>query len=73
MTILRSCDIVEGMDKPKRKRAPSREGMVVTTIALPKRMHDQLRRLALSESTVFTQLVREALREWLERRKGGQS
>jgi len=59
------------MNKPKRQRADSRQDMVVTTVALPRVMHTRLRKLAVDEGTVLTQYVREALQEWLERRKGG--
>lgn len=57
-----------GADKPKRKRAKTSTGMVTTTISLPGPMHARLRKLAVDEHTVFTELVRQALREWLERR-----
>lgn len=52
----------------KRKRAPSREGMRVTTVALEEGMHRHLAIAAIEESTVMTELVRRALGEWLERR-----
>ena len=51
----------------KRKRAATREGMTVTTIALPDEMHRRLAHLALDRRTVLTELVRQALAEWLER------
>lgn len=51
----------------KRKRATSREGMRVTTIALTEEMHRQLAVLAIDRRTVMTELVREALAEWLSR------
>lgn len=53
---------------PKRKRAPSREGMRVTTVALEEGMHRRLAIAAIEESTVMTELVRRALGEWLKRR-----
>jgi len=53
--------------KPKRRRDESREGMRVTTIALTDEMHRQLAIEALDRRTVLTQLVREAISEWLER------
>jgi hypothetical protein len=43
------------------RRAPSREGMIVTTIALPMDLHDRLRFRALAERTAMTVLVREIL------------
>jgi predicted transcriptional regulator len=41
--------------------------MRVTTIALTDEMHRQLAIEALDRRTVLTQLVREAISEWLER------
>lgn len=51
----------------KRKRAESREGMRVTTVALPADQHRKLALAALEERTVMTELVRQAVTEWLER------
>lgn len=56
-------------EKPKRRRAESREGMRVTTIALPDEMHRRLAIEAIESRTVLTQLVREAISEWLDRRE----
>ena len=55
--------------RPKRKRAESREGMRVTTIALPDEMHRRLAIEAIESRTVLTELVRQAISEWLERRE----
>ena len=52
----------------KRIRAESREGMRVTTVALHEDVHRRLAIAAIEESTVMTEIVRRALREWLERR-----
>lgn len=52
----------------KRKRADSREGMRVTTIALPEELHRRLVVEALDRRTVMTELVRQALAEWLARK-----
>ena len=52
----------------KRRRAPTRAKMKVTTIALDASQHRRLMRIALDEHTVLTELVRDAVREWLERR-----
>ena len=52
----------------KRKRAISREGMVVTTVALDGELHQRLSIAAVEEKTVMTELVRQAVREWLDRR-----
>lgn len=54
----------------KRVRAESREGMRVTTVALEEGMHRRLAIAAIEESTVMTEIVRRALREWLDRRQG---
>ena len=53
----------------KRQRAASREGMVVTTIALPDDVHRALAIAAIEERTVMTELVRQAVQEWLKRRE----
>jgi hypothetical protein len=53
---------------PKRNRAPSREGMRVTTVALSDAVHRKLVIAAIEEDTVMTELVRQAVNEWLERR-----
>ncbi len=51
-----------------RKRAESREGMVVTTVALEEELHRRLAIAAVEEKTVMTEVVRQAVREWLDRR-----
>ncbi len=51
-----------------RKRAESREGMVVTTVALEEKLHRRLAIAAVEEKTVMTEVVRQAVREWLDRR-----
>ena len=53
----------------KRKRAESRKGMRVTTVALPEELHRRLAIAALEGRTVMTELVRQAVTEWLERRE----
>jgi len=63
------CDIVQVMTD-KRKRAASRKGMRVTTVALPEAMHLALAKVALDRRTVMTELVRQAVSEWLQRNKG---
>jgi hypothetical protein len=52
-----------------KKRAESREGMVITTIALTKEMHRQLAMMAVEENAAITELVREAVAEWLALRE----
>ena len=51
----------------KRQRAESREGMVTTTVALPDELHRALALVAVEKRTVMTELVRQAVREWLVR------
>jgi hypothetical protein len=60
---------------PRRTRAKSREGMVVTTIALPEGLLNALQERAWKERKAMTLLVREiiqdALRARPRRRRGG--
>ncbi len=56
------------MIRQKRKQAESRQGMIVTTIALRVDVHRRLSIAAIEEHTVMTELVRQALDEWLARR-----
>ncbi len=53
----------------RRQRAESRENMVVTTVALPERLHAQLVRAAREEHTVMTEIVRRAAIDWLKQRR----
>lgn len=57
------------------RRAESRDEMRVTTVALPERIHAQLSKAAQQRGTVMTELVRQAVAEWLQRNaaslKGG--
>jgi hypothetical protein len=43
--------------------------MVTTTMALPEDLHHKLALVALEQRTVMTELVRQAVREWLVRHK----
>ena len=52
----------------ERRRALSRRNMVTTSVALPKVDHRRLVLIAARERTVFTALVREAVRQWLAQR-----
>jgi hypothetical protein len=56
------------MTDDKRKQADSREGMIVTTIALRRDVHRHLSIVAIEDHTVMTELVRQAVDEWLARR-----
>ncbi len=53
----------------KQKRAESREGMVVTTVALREDVHRRLSIAAVEDRTVMTELVRQAVDDWLARRR----
>jgi predicted transcriptional regulator len=52
-----------------KRRAESREGMVVTTVALPLVLHRRLAIAALEDNAASAALIREAIEEWLDRRK----
>ncbi len=54
--------------KPVKKRAQSRDDMVVTTIALEAEVHQRLAMAGVEERAAITELVRQAVREWLGRR-----
>jgi len=49
------------------RRAESREDMRVTTIALTVTQHEKLSKAAERLGTVMTELVRQAVAEWLKR------
>lgn len=42
--------------------------MKVTTVALPETLHRRLAIAAIEDETVMTELVREAMADWLDRR-----
>ena len=50
-----------------KKRADSREGMVVTTVALDRELHRRLAIVAVEDNAAMTELIRQAIREWLDR------
>lgn len=52
-----------------KKRADSREGMVVTTVALDRELHRRLAIAAVEDNAAITELIRQAIREWLDRRE----
>jgi metal-responsive CopG/Arc/MetJ family transcriptional regulator len=52
-----------------KKRAATREGMVVTTIALDKELHEALERVSFEDKVALTELVRQAVRAWLAGRR----
>jgi predicted site-specific integrase-resolvase len=51
----------------RRRRAESRKGMIVTTVAFSKQQHRGLVRAAKESMTVLTEIVRQAVDAWLKR------
>lgn len=51
-----------------KKRAESREGMVVTSVALEQDLHRRLAIAAVQDNAAITELVRQAVKEWLDKR-----
>lgn len=49
-------------------RAKTREGMVVTTVALDVDLHRRLAIAAVEDGAALTELVRQAVGQWLDRR-----
>lgn len=43
--------------------------MIVTTIALPPELHKRLAIAAIEDGAAGAELIREAIKEWLDRRK----
>jgi hypothetical protein len=54
----------------EKRRAESRKGMMVTTVALSVDTRKRLAVAAVEEGAAMTELVRRAVEEWLRRRKG---
>ena len=52
-----------------KKRADSRVDMVVTTVALDRELHRRLAIAAVEDNAAMTELIRQAIREWLDRRE----
>ena len=52
----------------RKQRAESRQDMLVTTVALERDLHRKLSIAAVEENAAMTELVRQAVEEWLERR-----
>jgi hypothetical protein len=52
-----------------KQRADSREGMIVTTVALPQDLHRRLMLAALEENAAAVEIIRQAVRELLDRRE----
>lgn len=52
----------------KKRRANSREGMIVTTVALDPKVHQRLAIAAIEERAAIAQLIREAVSRYLDER-----
>jgi len=52
-----------------KRRAESREGMVVTTLAMPSLLHRRLMIAALEENAAAVEIIRQAVSEFLDRRE----
>ena len=55
------------LPSPKRKRLASREGTVITSLALPRPLHREAMVAAVRLNWTFAEVVRVALDEWLAR------
>jgi predicted transcriptional regulator len=53
-----------------KKRAESREGMIVTTVALPPQLHKRVMLAALERNTAAAELIRQAIAQFLDRPRG---
>ncbi len=51
-----------------KKRAQSREGMTVTTVAFESGLYRRLYLAAFDEKAAISELVRQAVGEWLDQR-----
>jgi predicted transcriptional regulator len=51
-----------------KRKAESREGMIITTIALPAELHRRLALAALEDNAAIAQVMRDAIEEHLKRR-----
>jgi hypothetical protein len=49
-----------------KRRAESREGMVITTVALPPDLHRRLAVAALDQNAAIAELIRESVRLYLD-------
>ena len=52
-----------------KKRAESREGMIITTLALSPELHRRLAIAAVEENAAINEVVRQAVTDWLARRE----
>ena len=51
-----------------KKRAETREGMMITSVALDEALHRRLAIAAVEDNAAITELVRQAIAEWLNKR-----
>ena len=51
-----------------KRRAESREGWPITTIAFPPKMYEALRAVSYRERVAISEVVREAVAAWLAKR-----
>lgn len=52
-----------------KRRAESRDGMIMLSIGLPKDLHRELAIAGLDDNASMNALVREAIQDWLARRE----
>ena len=52
-----------------KRKAKSREGMIITTVALPTALHRRLALAALEENAAGAELIRQGVQEYLDRRE----
>ena len=72
LTVVPRYSIIGHMKKEpakKRVRAESRTDMITTSVALDRELHRRLAFAAIEERTVMTEMMRQAIREWLDRRE----
>jgi hypothetical protein len=55
------------LPSPKRKRLGSRDGTVITSLALPRPLHREAMVAAVRLNWTFAEVMRAALDEWLAR------
>ena len=53
-----------------RRKAANRDNYVITTLALPPKLHRQLKILCINLGTTLNELLRTAAQEYLDREKG---
>ena len=56
------------VNRMAKRKAESRAGMIITTIALPAELHRRLALAALEDNAAIAQVMRDAIEEHLKRR-----